>query len=151
MVDVADKAVTDRWASARCSVTGLDGLSQFDRTSLEQVVLPTARVSAILGAKKTSSVIPLCHPLPLGETSVEFEVGEDWVRVVVFTETTSETGVEMEALTGATLAALSLFQALASSSTDAKVTGLELLEKRGGRTGTWRRDSSESGRGEPVA
>lgn len=146
MVDVTEKQMTHRVARARCAIGGL-AVPRTDREHLGDE-LTAARVAAVLGAKATSSVIPLCHPLPLGRTEVEFDVAGDEetierIEVVVTTVTDSHTGVEMEALCGASLAALSLYRAFMGIGPRPVIGPLELEEKRGGRTGTWRRDNAE--------
>ena len=131
MVDVGDKAVTARVAIAtgrftsRPDVIALvraDGLPKAD-------VLATARIAGIAGAKRTSDLIPLCHPLPLSHVEVTLEVRVDSVEIVATAETTAQTGVEMEALTAASVAALTVYDMAKAIDKGMVVAEVRLLEK----------------------
>jgi cyclic pyranopterin phosphate synthase len=100
-------------------------------------VIAVARVAAIQAAKRTAELIPLCHPLPLTRVSVEFEIdaAAGAVHCTVQAETLGRTGVEMEALTAAAVAALSLYDTAKAFDRAARIDGLRLLEKRGGKSG----------------
>jgi cyclic pyranopterin phosphate synthase len=140
MVDVTGKAETLRRAIARCRVSGIAGAvallsSDTDRADL----LGPARLAGIVGAKATSSLIPLCHPVPLTDVDVEVTVVGDEVRVAAMAETVARTGVEMEALTACALAALSVVCSLSEEYPEAHVEDLTLWSKTGGRSGTWER------------
>ena len=142
MVDVSDKAVTERTARARAFVVmapatleeiGSGGMPKGD-------VFAVARVAGIQAAKRTSDLIPLCHPLPLARVSVEFEpAGPDRLQVAATCKVSGRTGVEMEALTAATVAALTVYDMCKAMDRGMRIEGVELLEKTGGRSGTWRR------------
>ncbi|KFL29090.1 molybdenum cofactor biosynthesis protein MoaC, partial [Devosia riboflavina] len=101
-----------------------------------------ARVAGIMGAKKTSDIIPLCHPIPLTKVSVEIE-GENETTILIRTvaETTGQTGVEMEALTAATTAALTLYDMAKALDRAMVISDIRLVEKSGGKSGDYRRES----------
>lgn len=106
--------------------------------------LPVARVAGIMGAKKTPEIIPLCHPLPLGKITVDFEkVTEPTpaVRVVATVKTRGVTGVEMEALTAVSTAALTVYDMIKAVDKHAEITGLRVLAKAGGKSGDWSIDA----------
>jgi cyclic pyranopterin phosphate synthase len=110
----------------------------------EAEILGTARLAGLRAAKATSELIPLCHPLPLTDLTVDFSLGEEDIEVLASAETIGQTGVEMEALTACALAAVSLLGYLTATDPAATIEGLRLLEKRGGRSGTWRFDDPAS-------
>ena len=144
MVDVTQKQVTRRRAEAHCWIRGLDdarGVLQEQRNS---EVLSVARVAGIFGAKKTSALIPLCHPLPLSAIEMTFVIESDSIEIVAAVETESQTGVEMEALCACGVAALSIVSQLRAHHLELFIDRLELLIKSGGRSGLWMRDSSET-------
>ena len=138
MVDVTGKPATLRRAEARAMVIGVGDLG--DLIGGEQELFGGARVAGLAAAKLTSRLIPLCHPLPLTDCSVEFELGAGTVEVRAITETIGQTGVEMEALTACAAAALSIVAGLGSARPAAVIEGLTLWEKTGGKSGHWRRD-----------
>ncbi len=139
MVDVGDKPVTDRKASAEAlvvmSATTADLVFQGDLSKGDAVA--TARLAGIMGAKKTSDLIPLCHPLALSEVVVDVERAETGARIRTSARTTDRTGVEMEALTAAAVAALTLYDMVKGVEKGARIEGLRLLRKSGGRSGDW--------------
>ena len=141
MVDVGSKAETHRVAVAegrvrtRADVVALvraDGLPKAD-------VLATARIAGISGSKRTSELIPLCHPLPLDSVSIDFELGEDSIGIRVRASTTGRTGVEMEALTAVAVAGLTLHDMIKAVDPEATLTDVRLVEKTGGKRGHWTR------------
>jgi cyclic pyranopterin phosphate synthase len=136
MVDVGDKAETDRRARAEAVLrVGTEIMATLgDGTSPKGNVYETARIAGIQGAKRTAEWIPLCHQLPLSHVSVDFEPGEDHIRVVTTARTRASTGVEMEALTAAAAAALTLYDMLKALGHGMVVERVRLLEKSGGRT-----------------
>ena len=147
MVDVSAKSPTVREAVARAVV-------EMSRATLIRLVagkLPkgeafaTARIAGIAAAKRTSDLIPLCHPIALSQVTVEFapERAAGRVDVRVVARATDRTGVEMEALTGAAIAALTLYDMIKGVDRGARIAGVELLEKRGGKSGEWRRGGCE--------
>jgi cyclic pyranopterin phosphate synthase len=99
--------------------------------------LATARVAGILAAKRTSDLIPLCHQLALTGVDVEFEVGTTDVAITATVRTTDRTGVEMEALTAVSVAALTLYDMLKAVDPAAIIDGIHVVRKEGGKTGTW--------------
>jgi cyclic pyranopterin phosphate synthase len=146
MVDVAAKDVTHRRAVATAFVRMLpETLAMIveGRTPKGDVVA-VARIAGITAAKKTSDLIPLCHPLPLTHASVDFEPEGDGMRVTAVAETDGKTGVEMEALTAAGIAALTLYDMCKAVDRGMVVTDVKLLSKEGGRSGTWTRGKDEA-------
>jgi cyclic pyranopterin phosphate synthase len=141
MVDVGDKAVTDRRAVARAVVRMAPktaaAVARGDAPKGD--VLGTARIAGIQAAKRTADLIPLCHPLPLSFVDVRIEVSGD--RVVIETEarTSGQTGVEMEALTAASVAALTVYDMVKGIERGVEIAEVVLLEKSGGRH-DWRRE-----------
>jgi cyclic pyranopterin phosphate synthase len=148
MVDVGDKPSTERRAVARAVVR----VSPQTATQVaagdapKGDVLGVARIAGIQAAKRTSELIPLCHPLPLTFVGVEAEVDAQDGAITVTAEarTTGPTGVEMEAMTAASVAALTVYDMVKGIERGAAITELVLLEKSGGRSGLWRRDAAMS-------
>ena len=142
MVDVGDKPSTDRQARAVCTVQMLPGTAAriVDGDAPKGDVLAAARIAGIQAAKRTWELIPLCHPIPLSSAGVDFRVDAEagLVEITAITKTTGQTGVEMEALTAASVAALTLYDMLKSLDRGMTVTNLRLLEKTGGKSGTYR-------------
>ena len=106
--------------------------------------LPVARVAGIQAAKRTSDVIPLCHPLLVGAVHVNFEIGDDHVAIEAQVETVERTGVEMEALHACAVAALTIYDMCKSADREMVIGELTLWEKTGGRQGTYRREADPS-------
>ncbi|MGX5696622.1 cyclic pyranopterin monophosphate synthase MoaC [Agromyces soli] len=142
MVDVTDKAVTRRTASAQAIlITREDVVAQIaDGTLPKGEALGTARLAGIMAAKQTSSLIPLCHPLPLTKLAVDLEPQGDRVRIVATATTKGVTGVEMEALTAASVAALTLYDMIKAVDNRAVITDVCVLAKEGGKSGDWSRE-----------
>ena len=141
MVDVSDKEVTERTATAGASITMLPetlALIQEGRAKKGDV-LGIARIAAIQAAKKTSDLIPLCHPLALTHVRVALETGQQppHVRCTVTTETTGPTGVEMEALTAVQVGLLTIYDMWKAADRGMTITDVKLLEKQGGKSGHW--------------
>lgn len=139
MVDVTDKAVTKRTATAEAFfVTRNDVVDRLMAGDLPKgEALGTARVAGIMAAKRTWELVPLCHPLPLTKLSIDFEALGDRVRLVASVTTKGVTGVEMEALTAASVAALTLYDMTKAVDKHAEITGLRVLAKSGGKSGDW--------------
>lgn len=139
MVDVSDKAVTDRIATANAWIKmSPDTLAHVTAgTSKKGDVLGIARIAGIQAAKKTSDLIPLCHPLPI--TKVAIDLAPDshlpGVRIQATVKTTGQTGVEMEALTAASMAALTVYDMLKAVQKDMEIGGVRVTLKDGGKTG----------------
>jgi cyclic pyranopterin phosphate synthase len=141
MVDVGDKAVTRRRAVARCVVEmeGSTAAAIADGDVKKGDVLAVARIAGIQAAKRTADIIPLCHPLLLSKVSVDLSVGESSVTIEAAVETTGPTGVEMEALHACTAAALTIYDMCKALDRAMVITDVMLMEKSGGRSGTFQR------------
>lgn len=141
MVDVSAKPVTDREALAEALVVMTpETLALVEAGSARKGdVLGVARLAGIMGAKKTSELIPLCHPLPITRVSVELvpDAALPGVRITARVKTSGQTGVEMEALTAAATAALTVYDMLKAAEKGMRIEGLRLLEKTGGKSGDW--------------
>jgi cyclic pyranopterin phosphate synthase len=148
MVDVGDKPETLRRATAACRV--VVGPKVYPLLLAGQLpkgdVWAAARLAGIMAAKNTAQLIPLCHPLPLSGIEVEFipEPGEWAVDIRVKVRTRARTGVEMEALTGAAVAALTVYDMCKAVDRGLRITGLMLMEKSGGASGEYHRDAAAS-------
>ena len=140
MVDVAAKPVTSREAVAECSVRMAPGTVAAVRDSelAKGDALAVARVAG-MAAKRTPDLIPLCHPLPISSVEVEFELQEDRVRVLATARVSGQTGVEMEALTAAAVAGLTLIDMVKGLEKGVYLENVRLLSKTGGKSGDWRR------------
>lgn len=142
MIDIGDKPVTRRRAVAHVRVL-LPGHVR-ERLAAGTVpkgdVLAVARVAGIMAAKRTPDIVPLCHPLPLSLVEVNPVLDADGVTITAAAETTAQTGVEMEALTAAAAAALTVYDMTKGLDPAITVTGLELIEKSGGKSGHWTRE-----------
>jgi cyclic pyranopterin phosphate synthase len=143
MVDVGDKPPTERRAVARAVVRVSPETARvvLAGDAPKGDVLGVARIAGIQAAKRTAELIPLCHPLPLSFVGVEVDVDEaaGSIELRVEAHTTGPTGVEMEALTGASVAALTIYDMVKGIERGASITDVVLLEKSGGRSGDWRR------------
>jgi len=142
MVDVSDKAVTKRVATAEAIfATREDVVPMLMTGNLPKgEALGTARVAGIMAAKRTWELIPLCHPLPISKVSIDFEAQDSAVRVVAQVTTKGVTGVEMEALTAASVAALTLYDMVKAVDKHAEVRSIKVLAKSGGKSGDWARE-----------
>lgn len=142
MVDVTEKTVSRRRAVAHCQVREPARADGATGGPLSPELLLAARVAGMFGAKQTSRLIPLCHPLPLRSVEISFVTHDHATEVIAVVETDAQTGVEMEALGACGVAALAIAATLVAHGTRPVIEGLELLEKRGGRSGIWVRDPS---------
>ena len=129
MVDVGGKPVSRRRAVARAEVRMAQATARRLRELPKGDALATAQLAGIMAAKRTSELIPLCHPLPLSHVEVTLEVGEAAVEIVASAETTAQTGVEMEALTAASVAALTVYDMAKAIDKGMVVAEVRLLEK----------------------
>jgi cyclic pyranopterin phosphate synthase len=129
MVDVGDKAFSRRRAVARAEVRMAAETAGRLRDLPKGDALATAQIAGIMAAKRTAELIPLCHPLALSHLSVELTVGEAEVSIVATAETTAQTGVEMEALTAASVAALTVYDMAKAVDKEMEITGVRLVEK----------------------
>lgn len=139
MVDVTAKSATKRTAVAQGSVhTRADVIELIATGGLPKGdALPTARVAGIMAAKRTSDLIPLCHQLALTGVDVEFGIGATEVTITATVRTTDRTGVEMEALTAVSIAALTIYDMIKAVDPAARIDDVHVLRKEGGKTGTW--------------
>lgn len=144
MVDVGDKAVTSRVAVARAQIRMKpETLSVISASELSKGdALATARIAAIQAAKKTSDLIPLCHPLPITKVAVELraDLALPGIVIEVTCKVRGQTGIEMEALTAASVAALTIYDMAKSIDRGMVIEEVMLIEKSGGKTGEWRSD-----------
>jgi len=140
MVDVADKAATRREALAECVVRMTPATVRAVREGTAKGdAVQVARVAGIMAAKRTPDLIPLCHPLPLTGVTVDFEFVKGGVRILARARVLGQTGVEMEALTAAAVAGLTLIDMTKGVERGVYLESVRLLEKSGGRSGTWKR------------
>jgi cyclic pyranopterin phosphate synthase len=150
MVDVSDKAVTKRTATAEGFIAmHPDTLAMIvEGRAAKGDVLACARVAGIMGAKATSTIIPMCHPLPMTKAQVELEPvgpgerddGRVGIHVTMTTGVTGKTGIEMEALTGCSIACLTIYDMCKAVDRGMEISEIHLLRKEGGRTGLWTRE-----------
>jgi cyclic pyranopterin phosphate synthase len=142
MVDVSAKPMSERRAVARAVVTfspeTADAVRRGDAPKGD--VIGTARIAGIQAAKRTAELIPLCHPLPLSYVDVRAEIGDERVTLVAEARTAGQTGVEMEAMTAASVAALTVYDMVKGIERGVSVGPVELLEKSGGKQ-DWRRST----------
>ncbi|HET9675709.1 MAG TPA: cyclic pyranopterin monophosphate synthase MoaC [Gaiellaceae bacterium] len=129
MVDVGDKPASRRRAVASAEVRMTPETARRLRELPKGDALATAQLAGIMAAKRTSELIPLCHPLPLTHVDVSLEVGDDAVTITASAETTAQTGVEMEALTAATVAALTVYDMAKAIDKEMSIGEVRLLEK----------------------
>ena len=140
MVDVGDKPATVREATAECVVRMQpETLTAVREGTAKGDALQVARVAGIMAAKRTPELIPLAHPLPITSISVDFEFVDVGVRIVARARVTGQTGVEMEALTAAAVAGLTLIDMAKAVERGIYLETVRLLEKSGGRSGPWKR------------
>ena len=143
MVDVGDRAVTKRTATAVGELLMLTSTLEavLNGTTPKGDVFAVARIAGIQGAKKTAELIPLCHPLPISGLTVEIKPAQELpgLRVQATCSTTGQTGVEMEAITAVSTALITLYDMLKSVDPGMSIRQIHLLEKDGGRHGHWRR------------
>ncbi len=139
MVDVGDKNTTSRVAKAQAIITLPDEVFEhFENNDIKTKkgsVIQTAILAGIMGAKKTSDLIPLCHPIALDHTSIEIKnIGFNKLEIISTAKIDAKTGVEMEALTGASIAALTIYDMCKAFSHDIVISDIKLIEKTGGKS-----------------
>jgi cyclic pyranopterin phosphate synthase len=141
MVDVSDKPVTTRIATAQAVLhTRADVVAQVTSGTLPKgEALGTARIAGIMAAKQTSTLIPLCHPLPISSVTIDIEPQGSDLLVLASVKTSGVTGVEMEALTAASVAALTLYDMIKAVDREAVIGEILVRQKSGGRSGDWSR------------
>jgi cyclic pyranopterin phosphate synthase len=142
MVDISAKAPTPRRAVAQAVLTTrADVVAAVLTGALPKgEAIGTARIAGIMAAKQTSTLIPLCHPLPLSSITVDITGTDGTLTVIATVATTSQTGVEMEALTAASVAALTLYDMIKAVDKLAVIGDIKVLEKSGGKSGDWSRE-----------
>lgn len=144
MVDVSGKEITARMAVAKGSIfLGREALEAVLNHKVKKGdVLGVARVAGIMAVKNTAGLIPMCHTLPITGCTVDFEIDQQNYSVTAYctVKVTGQTGVEMEALTGASIALLTIYDMCKAISKEMEITGIVLLEKTGGKSGTYRKD-----------
>lgn len=142
MVDVTAKAVTSRVAVAEASIFMQPATLAMivDGQHAKGDVLAVARIAGIQAAKRTSDLIPLCHPLMLGQVRVELipDPGESRIHITAICKLAGQTGVEMEALTAASVAALTIYDMCKAVDKTMRISDIRVLEKQGGKSGDWR-------------
>ncbi len=143
MVDVTGKPVTERHATARCVLRASP--DALEAAAKDEDFVPFAKATGIQGAKRTPSLVPLCHPLPLDDVDVrvDLDTASGTAFVQVSTSVVARTGIEVEALTACAFAGLTLLMSLRHHDPDAVLTTLGLWHKSGGRSGTWERASGQ--------
>jgi len=139
MVDVGDKTATKRQAVATGRIAmSAEALALVrDASANKGDVLAVARVAGIMAAKRTAELIPLCHPLPLSKVTIDLDATDTGVTVTATCATTGQTGVEMEALTAATVALLTIYDMVKAVDKAMTIDGVRLLTKTGGKSGDW--------------
>jgi cyclic pyranopterin phosphate synthase len=142
IVDIGDKAVTKRRAVARARLEAEPETvaAILGGTLKKGDAIAVARVAGIMAAKKTSDLIPLCHPIALTTVTVDIERADNALAITAAAETVGQTGVEMEALTAASVAALTLYDMAKSMDRAMRIAAIELVEKSGGKSGDFRRE-----------
>ena len=143
MVDVTSKPVTLRLAVARCVVRA--DPAAIERAMKAEDAAALARAAGLNGAKQTSALVPLCHPLPLDDVNLQIEHGHGAVAIRATTTVVARTGVEMEALTACALAGLTMVMHMLPFDPGATLSTLGLWHKSGGRSGTWEREEPAAG------
>jgi cyclic pyranopterin monophosphate synthase len=140
MVDVGNKTPTVRTAVAAGTITAAPSALRLLRsgTAPKGNAIEAARLAGIMAAKRTSELVPLCHPVPLTHVAIEFEPRKTGYTIRATASTKAETGVEMEALTAVAVAALTLYDMLKAADRAMVIGGIRLVEKTGGRSGTFR-------------
>ncbi len=141
MVDVSSKKVSARSAEAHAFVALSPAVLAALPTNKKGDPLQVARIAGICAAKKTSELIPLCHQIPLSHVAVDFEMQPDGVSISAFASTSAQTGVEMEALTAASVAALTIYDMTKALDKSIEIRHVHLVRKTGGKSGDYRRVS----------
>jgi cyclic pyranopterin phosphate synthase len=142
MVDVSAKAATVRIATARAQVVMQPATLAMIRegSAKKGDVLGIARIAGIMAAKRTAELIPLCHPLPISAVTVDLEAADAGVEIVATVRTTGQTGVEMEALTAASVAALTVYDMCKAVDRSMRIEALRVTHKEGGKSGIFSQD-----------
>ena len=150
MIDIAGKPQTPRSARAEAWVnvgSEIAARLREDGGLAKGNVLETARIAGIMAAKRTPELIPMCHPLVLDVVEVDAQVVDDRVRIVTRVSCEGKTGVEMEAMTAAAVAALTVYDMVKSAGKAVEIGPVRLIEKQGGKSGLWKREENPHGAG----
>jgi cyclic pyranopterin monophosphate synthase len=143
MVDVGAKTPTQRTAAARAFVAIAAHVLEALPSNRKGDPLEVARIAGIMAAKKTADLIPLCHQLPLTHVALEFEIQTKGIEITATAATVAHTGVEMEAMTAAAVAALTIYDMTKALDKGIEIQGIYLLEKTGGKSGAYRREPGQ--------
>jgi cyclic pyranopterin phosphate synthase len=143
MVDVSQKAETRRTATARAFVAMSTEVLEALPKNPKGDPLEIARIAGIAAAKKTSDLIPLCHQLPLTHVSLEFRIEKEGIEITATAATMARTGVEMEAMSAAAVAALTIYDMTKGLDKSIEIRNVHLIEKTGGKSGTFRRETAK--------
>ena len=149
MVDIGEKPITTRVAVAEACITMQPETLQLirDRKFAKGDVFEVARLAGIMASKRTAELIPLCHPLGLDSATIDFDIRDErTVRILATTKISSRTGVEMEALTSASIAALTIYDMCKAVDREMVIGPIQLLEKRGGKSGDFQRNTDNEPR-----
>ena len=142
MVDINNKKESKREATATGSIIlSKNALNEIKKGKTSKGnVLNTARIAGIMAAKKTSDLIPLCHPIPIEAIKIDFDIEDNNINVLAIVSTTNKTGVEMEALMAVNIACLTIYDMIKSIDKLAKINSVKLISKSGGKSGDWKRN-----------
>ena len=141
MVAINNKKESKREATATGSIIlSKNALNEIKKGKTSKGnVLNTARIAGIMAAKKTSDLIPLCHPIPVEAIKIDFDIEDNNINVLAIVSTSSKTGVEMEALMAVNIACLTIYDMIKSIDKHAKINSVKLISKSGGKSGDWKR------------
>ena len=141
MVDITSKKKSKRKSSAQgFIVVSKEVLRSIETDNLEKGDLfNTARIAGIIAAKKTSELIPLCHPLSISKIDINFNINDNGIEVITNVSIEGKTGVEMEALTATSIACLTIYDMNKSIDKESEITSIRLISKSGGKSGNWKR------------
>ena len=142
MVDINNKKESKREATATGSIIlSKKALNEIKKEKISKGnVFNTARIAGIMAAKKTSDLIPLCHPIPVEAIKIDFDIEDNNINVLAIVSTTNKTGVEMEALMAVNIACLTIYDMIKSIDKHAKINSVKLISKSGGKSGDWKRN-----------
>ena len=142
MVDINNKKESKREATATGSIIlSKKAINEIKKEKISKGnVLNTARIAGIMAAKKTSDLIPLCHPIPVEAIKIDFDIEDNNINVFAVVSTTNKTGVEMEALIAVNIACLTIYDMVKSIDKHAKINSVKLISKSGGKSGDWKRN-----------
>ena len=142
MVDINNKKESKREATATGTIIlSKKAINEIKKEKISKGnVLNTARIAGIMAAKKTSDLIPLCHPIPIEAIKIDFDIEDNNINVFAVVSTTNKTGVEMEALMAVNIACLTIYDMVKSIDKHAKINSVKLISKSGGKSGDWKRN-----------